>query len=174
MKISQIIKKVENNSSSYIPKFILIIVFIFLLSSTFAFAQSGNSGTPTNNNSGTPINMNSGTGVNNNSGTPPAPGLYTNTGIKNPLGSNIPDIPSFIRVIIDFVLLIGVPIVALALIYSGFLFVTSLGNSEKLTKAKKTFIYTLIGAAILLGAFVIANAIKGTVDCIANNDTTCK
>ena len=60
--------------------------------------------------------------------------------------------------------MIGVPIIALAIIYAGFLFVTAQGNSEKLTKAKKTLLYTLIGAALLLGAVVIAEAIKGTVN----------
>ena len=64
----------------------------------------------------------------------------------------------------NFVLFIGVPIVALAIIYSGFLFVTASGNSEKLKKAKSALLYTLIGAALLLGSLVIANSIKGTVD----------
>ena len=86
------------------------------------------------------------------------------SGIENPLGSNIKDLPTFIEAILNIVLVIGVPIVTLAIIYSGFLFVKARGNEEELTKAKKTFIATLIGAALLLGAFVIANAIKGTVD----------
>lgn len=97
-----------------------------------------------------------GTGNSNNS-------VQINTSIDNPLGS-VDSIPSFIKAVITAVLYIGVPIVALAIIYSGFLFVSAQGNSEKLTKAKKALIYTLIGAALLLGAFVIANAIQSTVD----------
>jgi len=85
--------------------------------------------------------------------------------INNPLGTSGPqDIPSFIQTILNSVLVVGVPIVTLAIIYTGFLFVTAQGNSEALTKAKKTLLYTLIGAALLLGSFVISKAIKGTVD----------
>ena len=90
-------------------------------------------------------------------------GVQINTSIENPLRSDIDTIPKFIEAIITAVLYIGVPIVALAIIYTGFLFVSAQGNSEKLTKAKKALVYTLIGAALLLGAFVIANAIQSTV-----------
>lgn len=99
-------------------------------------------------------------------------GVTVNTKIDNPLGSSITDLPSFINTIISFVLLVAIPIIVLAVIYAGFLFVTAAGNPEKLGKAKKTLLYTLIGAALLLGAFVIAKAIKGTVDCIGDN-TSC-
>jgi len=60
--------------------------------------------------------------------------------------------------------------VAIAIIYSGFLFVTAQGNSEKLTKAKKALLYTIIGAALLLGSYVIATAIGKTVDEIKAED----
>ena len=93
-----------------------------------------------------------------------------NSGIKNPLGDNGPqDIPTFIQTILKVVLTVGVPVITLAIIYTGFLFVQAQGKSEELTKAKKTLLYTLIGAALLLGAFVIAQAIKGTVDEIIKN-----
>jgi uncharacterized RDD family membrane protein YckC len=97
-------------------------------------------------------------------GTTTGNGVSITTKIKNPLGDKLTDIPSFIAAIINFVLIIGVPIVALAIIYCGFLFVTAAGNSEKLTKAKKALLYTLIGAALLLGSFVISKAIVGTVE----------
>ncbi len=86
------------------------------------------------------------------------------TKIENPLGENGPqDIPDFIDRAIDIVLVVGVPIVVLAIIYSGFLFVSAQGNSEKLKKAKQAILYSIIGAVLLLGAFVIANAISDTV-----------
>lgn len=95
-------------------------------------------------------------------------GTKINIGLDNPLKADFSDIPTFIKGILNFVLMIGVPIVTLAIIYSGFLFVTARGNPEELKKAKKTFMYTLIGAALLLGSLVIANAIQGTVDQIKN------
>lgn len=86
------------------------------------------------------------------------------TTIQNPLGDNIKDIPSFIKEVINIVLVVGVPIIVLAIIYTGFLFVKAQGNSEQITKAKDALTYTLIGAALLLGAFVIAEAIGATVE----------
>lgn len=103
----------------------------------------------------------------------PTGGGGTNIDIKieNPLGDNIKDIPSFIKEIINIVLIVGVPIVALAIIYTGFLFVKAQGNPEALTKAKKTLLYTIIGAVLLLGAFVIAEAIGKTVEDIKSTTT---
>ena len=43
------------------------------------------------------------------------------------------------------------------------MFVFARGNSEKITKAKDALIYTVIGAAILLGAWAIALLISETV-----------
>lgn len=87
------------------------------------------------------------------------------TKIVNPLGVDGPQtIPDFIKKLVEIVLYVGIPIIALAIIYIGFLFVQAQGNSEELTKAKKALMYTLIGGALLLGAFVIAQAIGKTVD----------
>jgi hypothetical protein len=91
-------------------------------------------------------------------------GTNINIKIDNPLGDNIYTIPKFIEALIEIVLIVGVPIVVLALIYVGFLFVSAQGKPEDITKAKKALLYTLIGATLLLGAFVIANAIGQTVD----------
>lgn len=92
--------------------------------------------------------------------------------LDNPLSGGIDTLPEFLYEIIHIFLIVGVPIVALAIIYCGFLFVIARGNSEKLTEAKKALGYTLLGAAILLGAFVIANLIQGTVDGIQDATTT--
>lgn len=92
-------------------------------------------------------------------------GTVINTKINNPLGENGPsDIPGFIKIIVEAVIYIGIPIIALAIIYTGFLFVSAQGNPEALKKAKNSLLYTLIGAALLLGAFVLAEAIGKTVD----------
>jgi hypothetical protein len=90
-------------------------------------------------------------------------GSQVSVKIINPLG-NINSIPTFIETILNFVLIVGVPIVTLAIIYCGFLFVEARGNAEKITKAKGALLYTVIGAALLLGSWVIANAIQGTIN----------
>ncbi|MEA3398996.1 MAG: hypothetical protein U9R00_00580 [Patescibacteria group bacterium] len=86
------------------------------------------------------------------------------TKIENPLSENIDSIPALIKVILNIVLIIGVPIIALAIIYTGYLFVAAQGKPDKLTKAKKALVTTLIGAVLLLGSWVIANAIGNTVE----------
>lgn len=92
--------------------------------------------------------------------------INTNTEgkIVNPLGADGPNnIQALIQIFLEGALKIGIPIVALAIIYSGFLFVSAMGNSDKLEKAKNTLLYTLIGAAILLGSWAIAKLISETV-----------
>jgi hypothetical protein len=88
--------------------------------------------------------------------------------IPNPLSDKIDSIPKLIAAILHIVLIVGVPIVALAIIYSGFLFVKAQGKPKELDEAKKAIAYTLIGAALLLGSWVIANAIGKTVDIIGS------
>lgn len=87
------------------------------------------------------------------------------TKIENPLGESGPsNIPDFIKTILNIVLIVGVPVVAVYIIYTGFLFVKAQGNSTELTNAKKALFNTLIGAVLLLGAYVIAESIQGTVE----------
>jgi hypothetical protein len=92
-----------------------------------------------------------------NSGTASSPTL------GNPLGNNIQDIPSLVEAILDIALTVGVPIIALAIIYAGFKFISAQGNKDKLEEAKKTILYVFIGAAILLAAYAIATAIVSTI-----------
>ncbi len=84
------------------------------------------------------------------------------SGIKNPIAP-IDSIDGLIATILNGVISIGLPVIALALVYCGFLFVAARGNSEKLTKAKDALIYTVIGGGILLGAWAIAKMISATV-----------
>lgn len=90
--------------------------------------------------------------------------------LDNPLCSGgagcINNLEELIKKIIELAILIGVPIITIAIIWSGFQMVTAAiaGNEAKLTSAKKYFVWALIGAGILLGAWVIAEAIGGTVD----------
>ena len=81
--------------------------------------------------------------------------------ICNPITTNT--INEFIKIFLEGILKIGMPLIALAIIYCGFLFVAARGNSEKITKAKDALLYTLIGAAVLLGSWAIAELISNTV-----------
>jgi hypothetical protein len=69
-----------------------------------------------------------------------------------------------LRAIINNILMpIGGVLAVLAFIYSGFLYVTAQGNMEKIKTAHKALLYTAIGTAVLLGSWVIANAICNTI-----------
>ncbi|OHA85332.1 MAG: hypothetical protein A2408_01225 [Candidatus Yonathbacteria bacterium RIFOXYC1_FULL_52_10] len=65
--------------------------------------------------------------------------------------------------VLEAIVRILMPVIAVMLIYSGFLFVTAGGDTKKLEDAKKTFFGTIIGAAIVLGAWALATAIAGTI-----------
>jgi len=136
---------------------ILKYSFVFILGVTMMFpaifVKAGDGGPIT----GQPIPSTGGGPITNG-------GANIKIGIDNPLSTEIDSIPAFIEAIINIVLIVAVPIIVLAVIYVGFLFVQAQGKPEAITKAKKALLYTLIGAALLLGAFVIANAIGKTVD----------
>lgn len=87
--------------------------------------------------------------------------------LENPLGdSNIGSLQDFVVKAIDAIFKIILPIAALAIIYGGFQMVMASGNEEKLKAAKTQLLYILLGVLIILAAWVIANAIAGTVDSI--------
>lgn len=79
---------------------------------------------------------------------------------SNPIGFD--SFPELISSIMQVVVRIGTVVVILAVIYSGFLFVTAQGSDEKINKAKSTFLWVVIGAIILLGAEVLASVIRNT------------
>jgi|SRR3989338_3242259 len=80
----------------------------------------------------------------------------------NPI-PKVTSLGGLIHTLIEGILKIGMPIIALAIIYCGFLFVKAQGKPEEISKAKSALLYTLIGAAILLGSWAIAQMIRDTV-----------
>ncbi|MBP9748172.1 MAG: hypothetical protein KBD17_00895 [Candidatus Pacebacteria bacterium] len=100
--------------------------------------------------------------------TPPTGENTPVTKINNPLGDNNQTIETFILKFLKGIIKLGIPIVALAVIYCGFLFVKAQGNAEELTKAKDALLYTLIGAGILLGAIAITELVINTVKSVAS------
>lgn len=102
-------------------------------------------------------------------GSEPPPGGTGPIKLCNPLGncedtSGIRDIPTFLQRLLEIVQLIAIPIVVFFIIYAGFLFVTARGDTGQLSQARGALLAAVIGTAIILGAWVIATAIKGTVD----------
>ena len=54
---------------------------------------------------------------------------------------------------------IGIPFVAIFIVWAGFLFVTAQGDEKRLEQAKKTLQWALIGGAIVIGAYALSAAI---------------
>ena len=82
--------------------------------------------------------------------------------LQNPIAAN--SLLGLLERLVDVLIQYGVVIAMFFVIYSGFLFVTARGNEEKIKSAKKTFLYTIIGSTVLLGASVIVTVIKATVE----------
>lgn len=98
------------------------------------------------------------------------PGNYSscNGTLCNPLGG-ISNINQFIETALEIILTIGVPVIAFFIIWAGFNFVTANGNEAKLKTAKAQLYGAVIGAAFILGAWVIATAIGATANELVNS-----
>lgn len=83
-------------------------------------------------------------------------------GFTNPIASNT--LWEFLEKILASVVYILFPIMVLMLVYTGYLFVAAQGNESKLREAKRAFLWTLIGAFVVLGAQALSFAIKATVE----------
>ena len=90
--------------------------------------------------------------------------LAQSGGFENPLNSQFSSIPGFIAGALRVLVIVALPIITLFIVVAGFMFVLALGNESKLTNAKKNFFYVIIGALLILGAWIIATLIAGTVN----------
>lgn len=86
---------------------------------------------------------------------------------QNPL--KFDSLSEFLVALLNVIIQIAFPIIVLMIIFTGFLFVKAQGKPEELKTAKTALIWTLIGAAIILGAFVLSQAICGTIQEIGSN-----
>lgn len=80
--------------------------------------------------------------------------------LPNPLAGTIDTIPQLFQKIVEIIIKIGIPLVAMAIVYSGLLFVTARGSDEQIKKAKNAFAFAVIGGLILLASWLVAEAIR--------------
>jgi threonine/homoserine/homoserine lactone efflux protein len=97
------------------------------------------------------------------SNTPQTQGM-----INNPLKVN--SIQCLIEEVLQFVVNLLAIAGVLYLIWTGFMFVKAQGNPTELEKAKKSFVNAIIGMAIILGAWAIANVIANTINKVTDNN----
>lgn len=81
--------------------------------------------------------------------------------IENPVG--VDTVSQFIVLVLQSMVKIGGVVVAFFILLAGFMFVAARGNVSKLGEARENFKYVIFGAVLILGAWVIATVIQGTV-----------
>ncbi|HTR18916.1 MAG TPA: pilin [Candidatus Paceibacterota bacterium] len=67
-------------------------------------------------------------------------------------------IADFLKAIVE----ISLPILTLFIVYAGFKFVFARGNPDGIKEAKRNFLYVILGAILILGAWVLATLIAST------------
>lgn len=82
--------------------------------------------------------------------------------LENPL--EFDTVREFVQRVIEVVIMIALPVIVFFVIFAGFQFVTAQGNQSKLQSARKNLLWVLVGAALLLGAWALAELIGGTLD----------
>lgn len=82
--------------------------------------------------------------------------------IPNPISSKT--IAELLGQLLDLFVQIGVVVVTMGIIYAGFIYVTARGDKGKIAKAHTAFYWTIIGSAVVLGAFAIVRVISDTVN----------
>ncbi len=71
----------------------------------------------------------------------------------------VSQIQSFIQSVIQVMITLAGLIAVGFFVYGGFGYITSSGNPESLDRSKKTILYSAIGLAIVLGAFVLSSVV---------------
>jgi hypothetical protein len=87
--------------------------------------------------------------------------------LQNP--TTFPNIQSFIAAFLQAIVEISLPILTLFIVYSGFMFIMARGNQTKLTAAKNNFLYVILGALLIIGAWSLALLIGSTVTQVVGN-----
>ena len=96
----------------------------------------------------------------------PSAGVKDELKVLNPLRVN--NIVDLIFLLADVALQIGAVVAVLALIYTGFKFVTASGSDKAIGEAKQMFYWNIIGIAVLFGATLIASIIQETIMSLRN------
>lgn len=81
--------------------------------------------------------------------------------LENPL--KFTSVEKFVEGLLRAVVMIALPIISVFIIYAGFKYIAARGNPGKIGEAHNNFKYVLIGATLILSAWVLATLIGGTV-----------
>lgn len=73
---------------------------------------------------------------------------------------DVTNVETFIKSVILILVKIAGLVAAGFFVWGGFGYITSSGNPEMLDRSKKTILYSAIGLAVVLGAFVLTNIVS--------------
>ena len=74
---------------------------------------------------------------------------------------NVTQVENFMRSVIKVMASLAGLVAAGFFVVGGFVYITSTGHPERLDRAKHTLIYSGVGLAIAIAAFVISNIVVG-------------
>ena len=85
--------------------------------------------------------------------------------LQNPLNGGASDLYSFIKLVVDKVIIpVGGVVAVLFIMYSGFQLVIAQGDMKKIEEARRGFFWAVIGTVVLLGAWAISTGIQATIE----------
>jgi len=122
----------------------ILLSVLFLFGPTFVHAQDFSGGS------------------NNSYGAPISGGTNNQISLVSPL--EIKSICGLLKAFLNILLTLGIPIVVLFLVYSGFLFVKARGNPKELMRANKNFRYVILGIFLFLGAWMLGQIVASTIN----------
>lgn len=82
--------------------------------------------------------------------------------LANPTPGGGATLQDFIYILIEIIQMVGIPMLVVAIIYAGFLLMTAGDNETQRTKGKMWIVWVVVGAAIVLGAQVLADMVYTT------------
>ena len=84
--------------------------------------------------------------------------------LENPL--QVSSFCDLLKIVLQALIIIGLPVAVVFLVLVGFQFILARGSDTGLSKAKSNLLHTVIGIAIFLGAWTIAEIIKSTLEAL--------
>ncbi|HXK37613.1 MAG TPA: hypothetical protein VJ579_00910 [Candidatus Paceibacterota bacterium] len=91
--------------------------------------------------------------------------------LRESIWGDVKTIQDAIPVLLDLFISLMMPIVALAIIFTGYTFATAKGDSAKIKNARTMLTYVVVGTMIILAAKGIAMAIQSTISTVAGPGT---
>jgi hypothetical protein len=104
-------------------------------------------------------------GGNSNAGQSAIPGGNSNAansqgGVSMPNFLGVTTVGGLVTKIVDFLMLLVIPLAGLMIVWAGFQFVTAQGSEDKLKTAKKNLAWTVIGVAVVFASRAIIGYVQ--------------